>query len=205
MALSRRTASLACPLPVAPPPLSVGSRQRTSMVTGHPDLLVADFPNNKVYTYLNNGSGSFTVVGSGTTVGAGPDFISVADFNGDGKLDMAVQNNAASTVTVYLGNGDGTFKAASSTLTAGTNPYYLGNRRLQQGRPSRYRQHERRHYQQHRQYLPQHRCRLHRHRNRSQSHRHRHPHRGSQLPRRHLQRWEHLRAPPASPAPLPRQ
>jgi hypothetical protein len=31
----------------------------------------------------------------------------VADFNGDGKLDLAVHNGAA--ISVLLGNGNGTF------------------------------------------------------------------------------------------------
>ncbi len=35
------------------------------------------------------------------------------DFNGDGKLDLAVANDGADTVTVLLGNGDGTFTDAS--------------------------------------------------------------------------------------------
>ncbi len=32
-----------------------------------------------------------------------------ADFNNDGKLDLAVANGGASSVTIFLGNGDGTF------------------------------------------------------------------------------------------------
>jgi hypothetical protein len=33
-----------------------------------------------------------------------------ADFNGDGKLDLAAANNGDNTVSVLLGNGDGTFQ-----------------------------------------------------------------------------------------------
>ena len=42
-----------------------------------------------------------------------PVAITVGDFNGDGRLDLAVSNNSASAgnnVSVLLGNGDGTFK-----------------------------------------------------------------------------------------------
>ena len=43
--------------------------------------------------------------------GANPTGIAVADFNGDGKSDMAVVNNAvAGTVGIMLSNGDGTFQ-----------------------------------------------------------------------------------------------
>ena len=49
-------------------------------------------------------------------VGAYPRSITIGDFNGDGKADMAVANSNASdiigSVSVLLGNGDGTFQPA---------------------------------------------------------------------------------------------
>jgi hypothetical protein len=48
-----------------------------------------------------------------------------ADFNQDGKADLAVANWAnlsQGTVTILLGNGDGTFTAAASP-TVGIQPY----------------------------------------------------------------------------------
>jgi len=45
--------------------------------------------------------------------GTDPQGVAVGDFNGDGKLDIAVSNVDSFTVSVFLGNGDGTF-----TLTA---------------------------------------------------------------------------------------
>src|SRR5438046_3062685 len=43
--------------------------------------------------------------------GAAPAAIAVADYNGDGKADMAVVNNAvAGSVGIFLSNGDGTFQ-----------------------------------------------------------------------------------------------
>ena len=45
-------------------------------------------------------------------VGTGPREVVVADFNGDGRLDLATPNATANTVSVLLGNGDGTFGAA---------------------------------------------------------------------------------------------
>src|SRR5437016_2755192 len=41
----------------------------------------------------------------------GPDFVAVGDFNGDGKLDLAVANFASNTVSILLGTGTGTFGA----------------------------------------------------------------------------------------------
>ena len=43
-------------------------------------------------------------------VGAGPVSIVVADFNGDGKPDIATANRDASTVSILINNGDGTFQ-----------------------------------------------------------------------------------------------
>ena len=41
--------------------------------------------------------------------GVGPESAIVADFNGDGKPDVAVVNGGADTVSILLGKGDGTF------------------------------------------------------------------------------------------------
>jgi hypothetical protein len=51
----------------------------------------------------------------------GPDAVAVGDFNGDGKLDVAVTNLVDGTVSILLGNGDGTFQAAQS-YAVGLNP-----------------------------------------------------------------------------------
>ena len=51
-----------------------------------------------------------------------PQGIVLADFNGDGILDMAVANLFGPTVDVYLGNGDGTFTQSSTITTTGQFP-----------------------------------------------------------------------------------
>jgi type II secretory pathway component GspD/PulD (secretin) len=43
------------------------------------------------------------------TVGHVPAGVASGDFNGDGKLDLAVTNQGDATVSILLGNGDGTF------------------------------------------------------------------------------------------------
>src|SRR5579872_3886930 len=42
--------------------------------------------------------------------GATPTGGATADFNGDGKLDLAITNLSSGTVSILLGNGDGTFR-----------------------------------------------------------------------------------------------
>ena len=42
----------------------------------------------------------------------------LGDFNGDGKLDLAVVNNNDNTVSILFGNGDGTFQAGVAYPTA---------------------------------------------------------------------------------------
>src|SRR5215213_2906059 len=44
-------------------------------------------------------------------VGDAPTTVTNADFNGDGKMDLAAQNAGSNTVSVLLGNGDGSFPA----------------------------------------------------------------------------------------------
>jgi hypothetical protein len=50
--------------------------------------------------------------GQSYAVGKNPISVAVGDFNGDGKLDVAVANSGSSNVSFLLGNGDGTFQPA---------------------------------------------------------------------------------------------
>jgi hypothetical protein len=52
------------------------------------------------------------------TAGAGSDGIVTADFNGDGNLDLAVQNGQDFRLSIFLGNGDASFRAAPDVLMA---------------------------------------------------------------------------------------
>ena len=49
--------------------------------------------------------------------GMAPSSLIAADFNQDGKLDLAVTNSGANTVSILLGHGDGTFAAAVNYST----------------------------------------------------------------------------------------
>jgi hypothetical protein len=53
--------------------------------------------------------------------GLSPSSIATGDFNGDGKLDLAIANQGAGTVSVLLGRADGTF-APKVDYTAGAAP-----------------------------------------------------------------------------------
>ena len=82
---------------------------------GKIDLAIAGFSNttfaNTPITILQgNGDGTFTAAPSQPQSVASQ--LVVADFNGDGKIDLAALGNPT---TILLGNGDGTF-TASSTL-----------------------------------------------------------------------------------------
>src|SRR5229473_3050778 len=45
----------------------------------------------------------------GYNTGVAPIAVVTADFNGDGRLDLAVANAVSNDVSILLGNGDGTF------------------------------------------------------------------------------------------------
>jgi FG-GAP-like repeat/Putative Ig domain/Domain of unknown function (DUF4114) len=57
-------------------------------------------------------------------VGADPFSATVADFNGDGSLDLAVGNYDDSNASVLLGNGNGSFGAAKN-FAVGANPFTI--------------------------------------------------------------------------------
>jgi hypothetical protein len=58
---------------------------------------------------LGNGDGTFRA-SVPYAVGSGPGVVVAADFNGDGHIDLAVENVGTHDVSVLLGNGDGTFR-----------------------------------------------------------------------------------------------
>src|SRR6516162_2132438 len=61
------------------------------------------------------------ITGGVFAVGNSPRSIAVADFNGDGRLDLATANYGDNTVTVLLGDGTGHF-APGGTFATGSGP-----------------------------------------------------------------------------------
>jgi uncharacterized repeat protein (TIGR01451 family) len=68
--------------------------------------------------YLGNGDGTFQPAVY-YTGGMQPMSVTVADVNGDGKLDVVAANPALNTLSVLLGNGDGTLQAPTSISSSG--------------------------------------------------------------------------------------
>jgi hypothetical protein len=111
------------PIPVGTSPQAVKIGDFNN--DGIKDLVVANGGSDDISILLGNGDGTFTQAG-GSPMSAGlgsfPFFIAVADFNNDGKADLAVVNGRDNTVTLLEGNGDGTFTPfASSPYTFSTN------------------------------------------------------------------------------------
>jgi hypothetical protein len=99
---------------------------------GWPDIFVACDSTPSIL-YRNNHDGTFTDV----AVTAGAAFnedgreqagmgSTVADFNGDGHLDIFKTNFSDDTSTLYRNNGDGTFTDATSAAGLGLYTQYLG-------------------------------------------------------------------------------
>jgi hypothetical protein len=88
---------------------------------------------NSVSVFLNSGNGTFPTRKDFATA-FGPDSVAVGDFNGDGKLDLAVADYCGSvlgcngstpgSVSILLGNGDGTFQAHTD-LAVGIEPVWV--------------------------------------------------------------------------------
>jgi MBG domain (YGX type)/Bacterial Ig-like domain (group 3)/FG-GAP-like repeat len=83
--------------------------------------------------FLGNGDGTFqTPVTTELALETNPYSIQIADFNGDGKVDLVISSaNGGNTggtfldlVYIFMGNGDGTFQSPQGVLPAST-PYGL--------------------------------------------------------------------------------
>jgi enediyne biosynthesis protein E4 len=99
---------------------------------GWPDIFIACDSAPSIL-YHNNRDGTFTDV----AVTAGAAFnedgreqagmgSTVADFNGDGRLDIFKTNFSDDTSTLYRNNGDGTFDDVTYAAGLGTHTQYLG-------------------------------------------------------------------------------
>ena len=113
---------------------SGGTRARSVSVRdvngdGKLDLVVANYcatidcANGSVGVLLGNGDGTFQAAVSYGSGGLYTDAVILGDLNRDGKLDLVVANEYASSsvtngsVGVLLGNGDGTFQTAVDSST----------------------------------------------------------------------------------------
>jgi hypothetical protein len=82
---------------------------------GKPDLAVTNFgdptvgDDGNVSILLNAGDGTFRAA-QGYPAGTNPWSIVAADFNHDGKLDLAVLDGGEGSVSILIGNGDGSFQ-----------------------------------------------------------------------------------------------
>ena len=95
---------------------------------GKPDLAVANSGSNTVSVLLGLGTGSFAAATNlNTGASSGPSSVTIGDFNGDAKLDIATANAYSNTVSVFPGAGDGTFGTMTSISSGGTNPRDIGN------------------------------------------------------------------------------
>jgi VCBS repeat protein/centrosomal CEP192-like protein/ASPM-SPD-2-Hydin domain-containing protein/FG-GAP repeat protein len=77
---------------------------------------------NPVFFPITNPESSVLLTRADLPTGAGASSVTAADFNQDGKLDLAVTNGNANSISILLGNGDGTFQPAVD-YTTGLGPY----------------------------------------------------------------------------------
>ena len=107
----------------------VSSSQLTAGINAA-DIAVASTPTVTVVNPAPGGGRSNIVLFSVTTntpsillaetdylTGSRSQAMAAADFNGDGRIDLAVGNLDSATVSIFLGNGDGTFKAHADFQT----------------------------------------------------------------------------------------
>ncbi|HEY6803043.1 MAG TPA: FG-GAP-like repeat-containing protein [Pyrinomonadaceae bacterium] len=79
-----------------------------------------------VATMLGDATGHFSTLNS-FTVGNTPGAITIGDFSGDGKKDVAVANAGSDNVTVLLGDGLGGLGSATTIPDVGDDPQTIVN------------------------------------------------------------------------------
>jgi hypothetical protein len=95
---------------------------------GIPDLAVTNQNDGNpipgtVTVLLGRGNGTFAPTAVSPQTGPVPYSVAVADFNGDGKADLAVACAGNNTIAILLGKGNGSFVAAANP-PVGKDPVY---------------------------------------------------------------------------------
>jgi hypothetical protein len=97
------------------------------LTTSSANLVLVTYCGQNIVTLLGNGDGTFATATPMTTVTKGTNSngigflgfqISLADMNGDGKLDLVTADSDCN-VNVFLGNGDGTFASVPNQIPEG--------------------------------------------------------------------------------------
>jgi len=88
---------------------------------GFLDLATTSAPDNGVYVLLNKKGTATPSFGTATktTMTSGPYYLTIGDFNRDGKTDIISANNGNTTVGLLLGNGAGGFGAPTYSTVGG--------------------------------------------------------------------------------------
>jgi Flp pilus assembly secretin CpaC len=114
------------PIPVGnqPSAIQIGAFNTTNNT--NPGFVVTNFADNTYSVFNGNADGTFTQVAGSPFAFAygeqGPVAIAVADFNADGKNDLAIVNQTTNNVSILLGNGDGTFFEPKTPIVVGNKP-----------------------------------------------------------------------------------
>ena len=78
---------------------------------GRLDLVVANEKGSSVSVLLNDGKGGFSPSrGWPFPAGPSPNDLTCGDFNGDGRVDLAIANHETQHLTVLLGDGRGAWR-----------------------------------------------------------------------------------------------
>lgn len=94
---------------------------------GNLDIVAPLYWATGIAVFLGNGDGTFQTEQDLPLPASWPTALTLADLNGDGKLDVAVVlgQGSGQDITVALGNGDGTFGAFSTPVPSSLQDYNL--------------------------------------------------------------------------------
>jgi hypothetical protein len=112
--------------PAGPNPLLVATGDFNG--DGKPDVVVVNYlpalpgltDSEQVRVLLGKGDGSLEAALPPITISGAPASIALADFNGDGRLDVAIVQSETNTASILLGKGDGTFASPLTFALGGT-------------------------------------------------------------------------------------